>query len=265
MALVFAAIMPHSPLLVPNIGKEHAEEFAATLAARKELAENFLAASPEAILIVTTTGPSRPDSFIINFSPDYTSNFEQFGDLVTKWPATGYVTLANRLRERLEATFPLTVVTDAGLDYGSAIPLWLLTDICRRPIVPLSITTSLDTAINFGQALQEAILLDKRRIAVIASADLSHRLNKKSPAGYSPKSKKFDQKLIEATKTTDLKGLIELDTQTKETGCEDMPVLGALFGLLTDVGFSPRVLAYESPFGVGHLTLEYQLGAGLSQ
>ncbi len=262
MPLVFAAVMPHSPLLVPNIGKEHTPHFKATLDASAALAERFAAARPDAVVILTAHGPQRPAGFTFNICDRYTSNFELFGDLVTRWEFIGNVGLPARWREQLELKVPLSLVSEPGLDYGSSIPLNLLGVSPTGPaVIPLS-ASGLGVAehLTCGRLLQNCMLDETSRIAIIASADFSHKLNKKSPAGYSAKAKKLDQKIIDALITLDGKALLSIsESLLEEAAVEDSRPLALLLGLLEGMNCEPKVLSYEGPFGVGHGVIDFNL------
>jgi AmmeMemoRadiSam system protein B len=159
-------------------------------------------------------------------------------------------------------TEAINLVTDTGLDYASAIPLSLLNVGTAKPVLPISLgQTPLEKDFAFGKLLQKYILESDKKIAVIASADLSHRVTKKSPIGYSPKGKKFDQKILEALKDLDSASLLTMQTAAEDAACEDLPVLATLLGILDDVGCNPEMLSYEAPFGVGHAAIHYRFGS----
>ena len=50
-----------------------------------------------------------------------------------------------------------------------------------------------------------------KKIAVVASGDLSHALSSDSPAGYSPEGKKFDKNLIKLIQKKDIKNILKFD------------------------------------------------------
>lgn len=266
MALTFAAVMPHSPLLIPNIGKENTKQFKSTIEATANLATNFEAHKIDSIVVISSQGPIFKNGLNINLAPDFKADLEMFGDLVTLLNFKGDIALASKLREKLEEKNNIRVITESNLDYGCSIPLSLLSNNLKQPIVPLTVDKdlSIKETINFGKNIQTALIDEKSRIALIVSADLSHRLDKKTPLGYSAKGKKFDQKIIETLKDKDEKSLIDLGKQAKEVACEDMPALALFFGLMNDVGLEPHLLSYEFPFGVGHAVLEYSQNVNLA-
>jgi aromatic ring-opening dioxygenase LigB subunit len=259
MSLVFSAVLPHSPLLVPNIGKENLAQFSLTNEAKEKIMKDFTEAKVDSVIIITTKGPMLLDSFTVNVSPEFRANLEIFGDLVTRWEFSGDITLAGRLREKLENQSKIMMVTNNNLNYAASISLSLLSTNLHQPIVPITVGTDLspEEIISLGKKIQGTILEDNLRIAVIVAADLSHRVNKKSPQGYSPKGKKFDQKIVEALKAKDVKTILENFSLAREVACDDLPCLTLLSGILDDVGLEAKILSYEAPFGTGHAIVEY--------
>ncbi len=261
MALVFAAIVPHSPLLVPNIGKENMALFAATLAATTALSEDFKAAKPDVVIVLTSHGHARQSGFVYNIAEHFTADLSAFGDLVTSWEFSGSIDLPARFREKLEDKASIQLTTDTKLDYGSAIPLSLMGISAATPVVPISQSgQKLSEQAAFGKHLQTCILDEHVNIAVIASADLSHRVSKKSPAGYSAKAKKLDQKIIEGLTRGDSKEILAISPAALEDAAiEDFGTIAILLGILEGINCRAELLSYEAPFGVGHPVVRYRL------
>ena len=82
--LGFAALVPHSPLLIPAIGKERTLMLAKTLTAYQTIGQELRAGKPDSVLILTPHGSTAAnDAFTLSISPNYRSNFREFGDLQT--------------------------------------------------------------------------------------------------------------------------------------------------------------------------------------
>jgi len=128
MSLVFSAITPHSPILLPSIGKENLKRLESTQKAYKKLAEDLKKSSAETIVIISPHGIVQSTSFTMNLNPQFSCNFEEFGDFSTKFSWLGDVGLAYKIREKLETKAPLQLVSEESLDYGSSVPLYLLSE-----------------------------------------------------------------------------------------------------------------------------------------
>jgi aromatic ring-opening dioxygenase LigB subunit len=263
MPLVYAAIVPHPPLLIPTIGREHTAQLTKTKDSFDLIAEELYVVRPETIIIISPHGAVHHQAFNINLSPNYSGNLEKFGDHATRSDFVGDVGLSYQIREKLETKEPLQLFTDSNLDYGSFIPLHLLfgTQNTKPQIIPIHHSSlGLDEHFSFGQALQHEISISGKRIAVLASGDLSNRLTPNSPAGYSPKAEKFDNKLVELLLKNKTKEVLDLSPELiSEAGACGLKPIVMLLGILEGFNAEPQRLAYEAPFGVGYLTLKYNL------
>jgi MEMO1 family protein len=262
MSLVFAAIAPHSPILVPSIGKDHLNQLKQTAQAYFKLQEELYASKAETLVVLSPHGPVHNSSFALNLAPEFHGTMEQFGDFATKNTYPGNVGLTYRIREYFETRAPLQLISEPLIDYGVYIPLFLLaTPLPQLKIVPIyDSTLDLTEHHRFGKLLRHQLQLDHHRIAVIASADLSHRLKPNSPAGYSPKAEKFDNKLVELLSKGKTDDVLKIkDDLIKESGECGLKVIAMLLGMLDELTYEPKKLSYEAPFGVGYLTMRYNL------
>ena len=262
MSLVFSAITPHSPFLIPSIGKENLERLKETEKAFKKLEGDLYSSKVETIIIFSPHGNIQPNSFSMNLSPEFTTNFEDFGDLTTKINFSCDIGLAHRIRERMETRAPLQMMSESSLDYGSGVPLYLLTkNLPNIKIIPIYYSgLDIEAHFKFGQLLKREFMVNKERIAVIASGDLSHKLSKDAPAGYSPKAKKFDKKIIEFLAKNKVDDILNMKSsiisEVSECGLKSIAML---LGVLSDIKYEPELLSYEAPFGVGYLTMNFKL------
>ncbi|MFA6098387.1 MAG: AmmeMemoRadiSam system protein B [Patescibacteria group bacterium] len=262
--LVFSALTPHPPLIVPEIGKENLKFVEKTVKAMQKLAEELYASKPETIITISPHGQIIPEAFSINMSPKFEINFNDFGDLSIKIPLNGDIGLIHHYKEILETKIPVVLTHQEKLDHGVGVPLYYLTklfDSNKIKIVPISYSL-LDYQAHYdlGRKLQEDIINDTKRIAVIASGDMSHRLTTDAPAGYSHWAKKFDETIIEKIKSRDHNGIKSLDEDfIDEAGECGLRSLIILLGILNTTEYTPEILSYEGPFGVGYLVVNFQL------
>jgi AmmeMemoRadiSam system protein B len=260
--LVFSAIMPHAPILIPTIGRDNLKKLKKTAAALDLLTESFAEAAPEMVIIISPHGDLNHEAFTINALPNYEMNFEEFGDFETRQTFRGDLEFANRFKEQVETNQPLNLYSEATLDHGVSVPLYfLLRSAVNFTLVPLNYSfLDLPAHFNFGGALGEAIARSDKRIALVASGDLSHCLTKDAPAGFSPHAREFDKRVIQLLKQKKVEQLASFDREliadAHDCGLRSF-VLAA--GVLAPMNYEFEVLSYESPFGVGHLVGEFKL------
>jgi len=264
--LVFSAISPHPPIVIPEIGKENLGQVINTIQALKKLNNILLKAKPDTIIIISPHGLIYPDAFCINLALKYQGNFNQFGDFVTNLEFKGDLELAHKIKDNLENLsdkFPLVLGNDPQLDHGTLVPLYYLTkDLDDSSIIPMGYSfLDYQTHFEFGQRLRQEIKKTNKKIAVIASGDLSHRLTIEAPAGYSPQGKVFDDKLIKLLKKKDIQSILELEPELIEQAGEcGLRSIIILLGILEGTNYQPELLSYEGPFGVGYLVMNFNLG-----
>ena len=112
--------------------------------------------------------------------------------------------------------------------------------------------------VAFGSLLKETIAETNKRVAVIASGDLSHALFTEAPAGYNPAGPAFDKKIQELLATNNLSGMLQMDKNmvagASECGFRSFLIL---MGILRGMSSRYTSYSYEGPFGVGYLTANF--------
>ncbi|MBI4138994.1 MEMO1 family protein [Candidatus Uhrbacteria bacterium] len=261
--IVFAAIVPHSPLLIPSIGKTNRDKLQATIAACQEIEQAIYLAKPDSICMIAPHGVRYPDAYSVNLASKYVGSLKQFGDFSTTVSAKSDYLLIDRLQRKLRAEgVPFTLTSNEELDYGFAVPLLLLTaHLPSWKLIPIS-PSMLDgrAHFEFGQQLKRVLHAESQRVVVIASADLSHKLSPESPTGFSQEGPAFDAAVRESAASNKPESLMALDPATVEGAaqCAYRPI-STILGLLDGMNVTSKVLSYESPFGVGYLTVRYDL------
>jgi len=261
MPLVFSAICPHPPIIIPQIGQENIRLVDQTISALLNLEKKLVAQKPEIIILVSPHSPLIPDKFICLNGDYLKGDFAQFGH-----PEVSLEFKTNRqLIQEIKKEFGslIEIVPEADLDHGALVPLFYLTSgkLNNLNLILLGFSfLPLDVHFNFGRRLGKIIKESNKRIAFIASGDLSHRLNREAPAGYSPYGLKFDQKLIDLLKNKKTKEIINMDPYLiEEAGeCGLKSIIIAL-GIISGLNYQTEILSYEGPFGVGYLVANFKL------
>lgn len=265
MPLIKAFLLPHSPLLIPEIGRANHEFLAKTTAAYQKAKTDFIEAGIETVVVISPHNRIRENFFILNAAPEMEISFPEFGFIPPKNFLKGDVLLSDKIKNVLKDELPLRNLSDNVLDYGSAIPLYLL----KTPetnfkilVVSPADDLSLEENFKFGLKLTEIIEAEPKKIALVVSGDLSHRLKRKSPGGYSPKGAKFDNKLIEYLSDPEnaKNNILHMDkrliSEASECGLKPLVIL---LGMMDNIKWEPNILAYQTDFGIGYLSLEFLL------
>lgn len=260
--IVFSAIVPHAPFLLPSVGKTATERLSATKNALELVEERLVLSKPDTLVIISPHAPRYPDAWSANMAPRFTAHMQEFGDHETAVPARVNYLLLDRIHRAMrEEAIPFTLRSSESLDYGYTVPLACLAATLPNPsLIPLAPNEgSLEAQIAFGTSLYRILQREDARIAVIASADLSHL---KTPDGTQeqPDAIIYDTQIREAVKRKQpdllLKAAAALPNDSHP--CGERPI-AILLGLLSELNTTSEELCYEAPFGVGYLTVAFRI------
>lgn len=262
MSLVFSAITPHPPIIIPEIGKNELKRVQKTCAALELLNTKIVQAQPDTIILISPHAPMFPDFFAVSSTNIFSGDFQQFGDLKNYFEFKGNQKIIDSISQEMSAaSLPCQLISNTNLDHGALVPLYYLAKNLKNiKIVLLSFSMlSLKTHYKFGQILKKVINQSSEKIVVIASGDLSHRLTQDAPAGFHPDGKKFDEKLIKLLREKNNKEILNLDPQFIENAGEcGLRSIVILLGTLNKLNYQPEILSYEGPFGVGYLAANFK-------
>lgn len=265
--IIFSALVPHPPIIIPEVGKKQTKKVKSTISALKKLADGLEKSDPSTIIIISPHSLAYPDRFNINMMPKLKGDFSQFGDNNTELSFANNSDIANKIITKSEKHGINTLAYDnnqptAVLDHGALVPLYYLAkNLGKVEIVNISIS-SLDKNMHFafGEIIGEVAHKSKEHVAVIASGDLSHRLIQESPAGYSKAGKEFDKLLLDYLKNKDVQGILEMDEDfIEEAGECGYRSLLILLGTISKQNSKTEVLSYEGPFGVGYAVVNFRI------
>jgi AmmeMemoRadiSam system protein A/AmmeMemoRadiSam system protein B len=245
--------------MVPEVGREEARTLKNTTEALKIVAEHLSDAKPETVVVISPHGPIVRNAMSVSVAPYSKGNLALFGAPDVGMEFTNDLSFVEALHKETNAReIPLIDLTEKvhPLDHGVVAPLSFLTgaiDGAKVVLVQFSLL-SRNTHYLFGKAMSAAAERGQRRVAVIASADLSHRLIVGAPAGYDPMGAKLDKAIVDAVDKNDARTLLELDEELVERGGEcGLRSIIILMGALKGLEVKPAVLSYEGPFGVGYM------------
>lgn len=261
--LVFAAITPHSPLLIPGIGKEKTTILSKTHQALQELGESLYLSKPDCILIISPHTGLFGEAFSVNAHDSFSSNFTMFGDLTTTQTWQGSPAFASRIAHAARNEgMPVRLFSSEEIDHGCAVPLFhLTTHMPHVQVLPIGFSAkNTEEHTAFGTLLREVIEESKMRIAVIASGDLSHVSSRSKKKKSTNDQQNFDEHLISLLSKQDIEGVQKLDRacdgNAEECGYRSILIL---LGILDTLEYQYHTKCYESPHDVGLLTAEYKI------
>lgn len=260
MAWIWAALMPHPPIVVPEVGRGREVEAALTLEGFFELEKRLAGLPqkgwPEVLIVLSPHQPYVPGHLFLNTAPKISGNLGRFGAAGISFSLTCPASLAD-LAAHLSGEGLAVVSGDQENltpDHGSQVPLYFLRKIWGKlpPTILINpVGLSPEEALRLGQALASFGASNSQTWALLASGDLSHRLTPGAPAGYCPLGQDFDKAVMTALKEGHAEKVMATwqGPRLAEVGeCGYRSAL-ALMGLANG---PVDILAYEGPFGVGY-------------
>jgi aromatic ring-opening dioxygenase LigB subunit len=257
--IVFAAIVPHPPISIEGIGKK--EDIAAirkTLASFSKLRKDLEKIKPDVVVIISPHAPIEPYDFVINSADKLVGNFNDF-NLDKSYEFKNDIGLIDLIEYAAESNELLVNLHPHLVDHGALIPACHLLKNINPNIVHLSFSLlNFQTHYLYGEVIGHIFENSSKRIAIIASGDLSHRLLPTSPAGYFSGAKFFDQRLIESLGKNDLPSILHLREEyihdAAECGVRSFLIM---LGVIKIKKYKFKLLSYEYPFGIGYLVARF--------
>jgi len=257
--IVFTAIVPHPPMSIPGIGsRQDLLAMQKTLEAFGVLRRDLENASLDVVVIISPHAPLEPYEFIINSDPILKGSLSQFGsNEVAEFRNDKEI--AELIEYACEQNEIPVRAHSHLLDHGALIPLYHLTKNIQPQVVHLSFSfLDLKIHYSYGELIKTVCKASHKRIAIIASGDLSHRLTLDAPAGYSSQAKFFDRRIIESLGERDYLRIFDIHRESAEEAAEcGLRSFVILLGTIHGEECQFDQLSYEHPFGIGYLVARY--------
>jgi AmmeMemoRadiSam system protein A/AmmeMemoRadiSam system protein B len=265
MALVGAFVVPHPPLIIPEIGRGEEKKVSKTVESYHEIAKRIAALKPDTIIITTPHSILYSDYFHI--SPGRRAKGD-FGNFKAKNVAF-QVEYDEEFAEALEACAERDGI-EAGtlgeknpeLDHGTMVPLYFINQyLTSYQVVRIGLSgQSLPLHYRLGKSIEKTAKKLDRRIVFVASGDLSHKLKEDGPYGFAQEGVEFDKQIVQAMKEGDFLKLLEFNPDFCETAAEcGLRSFIIMAGALSGKSVTSDFLSYEGIFGVGYGVCEYRI------
>lgn len=269
--IIAAALLPHPPIMVPEVGGAEVQKIYKTVNATTQVATYINKYKPDTVVILSPHGPMFRNAMGISLTPMLCGNFARFGAGETALEFVNDTKMAQQISVlSARRGVPVIQIDEATaaryrlsleLDHGALVPLYYLHEAGFRGEVVYATVGMLDYAEMeaFGAAVHETAHFSNKKIAVIASGDLSHRLLPDAPAGFNPRGKEFDEQVLAAMRENSLPLLRRLpDDLVEDAGQCGLRPIHFLLSVVAELTVKTELLSYEGPFGVGYAVVIYK-------
>lgn len=262
MAILKTYIVPHPPLIIPDVGRGEERKIQDTIDAYHKIAKEIADLKPDTIIISSPHAQSYMDYFHISPGMRASGSFDQFGARKVTFDVNYDQDLIDRITfEARKQNISAGTLggKNPSLDHGTMVPLYFInlyyTDYKLIRLSPSGLSPI--EHYQFGKLIQSAVTDDKKVIWV-ASGDLSHKLKKDGPYGLAKEGPVFDKEITKAMKNGDFLKMMKLKPKLCRKAAEcGLSSFIMMAGFLDSIEVESTLLSYEGPFGVGYAVASF--------
>lgn len=272
MAIEATFMVPHPPLIVPEIGKGGEKAIQETIDAYEKVAVEIAKIRPETIIITSPHSIMYSDYFHISPGRGAKGSFKRFRAAEVSFDENYDEELRDRICEIAESIdFPAGTLgeKDPELDHGTMVPLWFIRKhLTDGKIIRIGLSgLGLLEHYQLGELIKEAVNDCGRKVVLVASGDLSHKLQEHGPYGFAPDGPKYDERIMDVAGRAAFGELFDFSEgfcrKAAECGHRSFVIMaGALDGIKVDA----TVYSHQDVTGVGYgIASFYPVGADESR
>lgn len=265
MGIQAAIMVPHPPLIIPEIGRGGEAAIQDTIIAYHEAARRVSTYHPETIILISPHQIMYEDYFHISPGERAEGDFGQFqAGNVAMQIAYDTELVEEICRIAGETGIPAGTMGECEkkLDHGTMVPLYFINQYdTEYKLVRIGLSgLPLSKHYELGQCIQSAVENLGRKAVVIASGDLSHRLKEDGPYGYKKEGPEYDKKIMDVMGRASFGELLDFPEEflnaAGECGHRSFVIMA---GVLDQKTVQAEKLSYEGPFGVGYGVCTYEI------
>lgn len=258
MAVIAAFMVPHPPMIVPEVGRGSEKQIEKTIKAYERVADEIAALKPETIIISSPHSIMYSDYFHISPGSGAVGSFADFGAPQVKFDVSYDEELVNGICARAEESgFPAGTLGEKRpeLDHGTMVPLWFILKKYKDFKLVRTGLSGYDLLkhYEYGMMIKNAVEALGRRVVYVASGDLSHKLQDYGPYGFAEEGPLYDKRIMDMCSGGRFGELFDFD----ESFCQKAAECGhksfvIMAGALDGQAVEAKQYSHEDVTGVGY-------------
>ena len=258
MPIVAAYMVPHPPMIVPQVGRGSEKQITKTIRAYETVAAGIAGIRPETIIVTSPHAVLYADYFHISPGEDATGDFGSFRAPEVRFAEKYDTELVKAICALAKGKdFPAGTLgeRDRRLDHGTMVPLYFIEQqytgfrLVRVGLSGLSHAEHYE----FGQIIRQAVEQTGRKAVLIASGDLSHKLQEYGPYGFAEEGPEYDRRIMDAAGRAAFGEMLTFEESflDKAAECGHRSFL-IMAGALDGMNVEAKVYTHEDVTGVGY-------------
>ena len=258
MSVLAGFMVPHPPMIVPEIGRGSEAQITETIRAYERVADEIASLAPETIIITSPHSIMYADYFHISPGRKAGGSFASFRAPSVRFDEKYDKDLADEIARLADAEdFPAGTMgeREPALDHGTMVPLWFIRNKYKEgSIVRIGLSgLPLTDHYRLGMIIRDAVRNTGRRVVFVASGDLSHKLQDYGPYGFAPEGPVYDERIMDVMGRASFGELFDFDNsfcdKAAECGHRSFVIMAGAFD-----GMAVRAerLVHQDVTGVGY-------------
>ena len=258
MSIIKAFVVPHPPLIVPEVGRGDEEQIKKTTESYQRVAKEIAKIKPDTIIITSPHTEYYNDYYHISPGKNTYGSFANFGAPQVTFNEEYDEEFVNELNYYCQdINLPAGTLGEKHkeLDHGTMVPLYFIEKEYKDfKLVRIGLSNySYADHYKLGQIINTIINKLNRKAVFVASGDLSHKLQTYGPYGYIEEGPIYDNKIMETLEKSAFNELLEYDEEFVEKAavCGHKSFI-IMSGALDGYDVKVERLSHEDITGVGY-------------
>ena len=202
MPILASFMVPHPPMIVPAVGRGSEKQVEETTRAYQQVAREIAALQPETIVITSPHATLYSDYFHISPGRKARGSFSYFRAPEVKFQETYDEELVDAISELAYGNgFSAGTMGDRepDLDHGTMVPLYFIEQEYKDfKLVRIGLSgLPLKDHYQLGMYIACAAEKLSRKVVLVASGDLSHKLQDYGPYGFAKEGPEYDKRIMD--------------------------------------------------------------------
>ena len=258
MSIIAAFMVPHPPMIVPEVGRGSEKQIEKTIRAYEKVADEIAVLKPDTIIISSPHSIMYSDYFHISPGTRATGSFAEFGAPQVRFDVEYDEELVNLLSDKAETShFPAGTLGEKRkeLDHGTMVPLWFILKQYKDFKLVRTGLSGYDLLkhYEYGMLIKNAVEELGRNVVYVASGDLSHKLQDYGPYGFAEEGPVYDKRIMNVCSEGRFGELFDFDDnfceKAAECGHKSFVIMA---GTLDGKAVQATQYSHEDVTGVGY-------------